>query len=269
MRIFAILLLVVSPWAMQGHGHEVRQNANGIIHIITAAVSELAPLATQSSSFPRISEPSTTTTSDSNRISSTSSFSSTSATTTTARSPVPPATSMTVAAGKHKLSSGAVAGIAVVVIVFLLCTSITLLWQMRRRQLHHGVQLSDPAMNHRRRIRTISPFTLLAEASTGTRNTGDANSDVRGIGATRARVCAATDKIVELEQLVEGNTPNDPNAGGGRQLVSEGRASAPPPDVEAELRLSREQISILVARMNAMDAAWRMGMEVELPPEYV
>ncbi|KAF7364341.1 hypothetical protein MSAN_01094400 [Mycena sanguinolenta] len=194
--------------------------------------------------------------------------------------PVPPSESATKypvagAADKHKVSSGAIAGIAVAAIVFVICAILTLFWQTRRRRgrLHYRVKVSDAARGQR----TISPFMLLAEASPATENTVDADWAVHRIGTStlarerlQTQLRAAATKIVELEKLAEGGVTNGLDAGGtrGPVSVSVGSASAPPPDLEAELRSSREQISMLVARMNAMDAAWRMGMEVELPPEY-
>ncbi|KAJ6496342.1 hypothetical protein C8R45DRAFT_1132480 [Mycena sanguinolenta] len=81
--------------------------------------------------------------------------------------------------------------------------------------------------------------------------------------ATAARDAAATEKTVELEEMAEGA----PNAGGcgGAGRRAEHVSPARPVDSEAELRA---QINMLVARVNAMDAGWGMGMGGEPPPEY-
>ncbi|KAJ6496354.1 hypothetical protein C8R45DRAFT_1094599 [Mycena sanguinolenta] len=197
--------------------------------------------------------------------------------------PSPPSSStpaLAVAAThKHKFSPGAIAGIVLVIIAFLVCALLALLWRIRRRRLRRH-QFSDD-----RRGRTISPFTLLVQDGSFDNRSGnvtgaDAHSDApRGsIGAStiarqqlETQLRAATEKMVELEELAEG----DPNAGGGGGAGAEGRAEhdtvspARPTNSEAELRA---QINMLVARVNAMDSVLGMGtgmgMGGEPPPEY-
>ncbi|KAJ6450413.1 hypothetical protein C8R45DRAFT_1224135 [Mycena sanguinolenta] len=146
--------------------------------------------------------------------------------------------------------------------------------QILQRRLHHRVKLSDAEINSR--VTKISPFIPLAARSFGTINATRADSDVRSISAStiarqrlETQLRAATEKIVELQELaVESTTvTSGADAGRGNELVREGRTS-PPPNLEAELRAAREQINMLIARMNAMDAAWGMGMGGEPPPEY-
>ncbi|KAJ6496325.1 hypothetical protein C8R45DRAFT_1094569 [Mycena sanguinolenta] len=151
---------------------------------------------------------------------------------------------------KHKVSSGAVAGIAAVAaVIFLVCIGVTLCWQIRRRRLRD------------RTATTISPF-------------APASSDARRISAIarerlETQLRAATEKI---EELTEGSTgtsvasaPSTGEGGAGSELVSPASASAP--HLEAELRTAREQINMLAARIDAMDSVWGIGGD-ESPPEY-
>ncbi|KAJ7861453.1 hypothetical protein B0H14DRAFT_3863447 [Mycena olivaceomarginata] len=114
-------------------------------------------------------------------------------------------------------------------------------------------------------VATISPFTLIPEASSspGARTALGQDSDLRSISAstlTRHRLetqlCAATEKMVDL-QAQEELAGHDPG-------VSE---------VEAQLQAAREQIDVLVTRINALeensDSAWERVIGDELPPEYV
>ncbi|KAJ6496269.1 hypothetical protein C8R45DRAFT_985435 [Mycena sanguinolenta] len=160
------------------------------------------------------------------------------------------------------LPSGAIAGIAVIVIVFVVCV-ITLLWLIWQRRLHHRVKLSDAEVNGE--LTTIPPFMPPEESDA--RSTS-ASTIARQSLETQLR--AAAEKMAELEELTAGSTTtiSEPDASGGNESVGSGSAASPPPDLEAELRAAREQINVLIARMNALDAAWGMGMGVEPPPEY-
>ncbi|KAF7364340.1 hypothetical protein MSAN_01094300 [Mycena sanguinolenta] len=317
----------------------------------TSTTTSDSARTSQRSSSPDTSNPFITTVSDPTPVSPTFSFLSTPATTTTARSPVPPSVSasafsiplpevsVVVAAGKHQLSSGAVAGIAVIVVLFLVCASITLL-QIRRRRLHHRVKLSDAEMTGG--VTMISPFKLLQEVrSFGSGSATDAGFDAGSISTTiitrerlEMQLHAATEE--ELEAQAEGDTTSGPNTGGEgvepvppasdsaaspaelhaarefdarsistttttrqrlqmelraatekmvdlEQLAERGASSnargsrppstasalaIPPPDLQAELRAAREQISTLVTQIHAMNSMWGMGMGDELPPEY-
>ncbi|KAJ6496340.1 hypothetical protein C8R45DRAFT_157594, partial [Mycena sanguinolenta] len=269
----------------------------------------------QSSSIPSTSNSSTsssTTTTSTSIASSASNSRTSSSTTTTSTStsiassastpvsqstPVPTSSPMLVgtpsAPEPHKssISSGAVAGIALVIVAFLACAILVVLWRIRRRRVRHRQFSDDDDAEGSRggRRRTISPFTLLVEHPGFDNDTSSANanapglplatdSDARSISTSisarqqlEMQLRAATEKMVELEELAE----EDPNAGGGGGAGAGGRAEhvtvspARPADSEAELRA---QINMLVARMNAMDAAWgmRMGMGMggEPQPEY-
>ncbi|KAJ6496385.1 hypothetical protein C8R45DRAFT_926891 [Mycena sanguinolenta] len=82
---------------------------------------------------------------------------------------------------------------------------------------------------------------------------------------------AATEKMVELEELVDTGDPNagsGAGAGGGQGARQEqgqgagqgaGEGQRPPPDWELQMRAAKAQIDMLLARMNAMDSAWGMG----------
>ncbi|KAF7364367.1 hypothetical protein MSAN_01097200 [Mycena sanguinolenta] len=161
-------------------------------------------------------------------------------------------------AHKHKLSPEAVAGTVLTIIILIFDR--------------------DAEMN--REGRTISPFTLLVETNDATARDSDARGSKAGTIARQrleTQLRAATEKMVELEELADGSTTTHPNPGSrgggeGGELVSPARAStAALPDLhalEAELRAAREQISMLVARINAMDSAWGMRIGGEPPPEY-
>ncbi|KAF7364375.1 hypothetical protein MSAN_01098100 [Mycena sanguinolenta] len=216
---------------------------------------------------------------------------------------VPPSSSLPAAAPpvaiathKHKVSSSAVAGI-VLAIIILLCASIALFWRIRRRRRQSCAQIFDCDAEMNRGGRTISPFTLLVAArsvgngsgnATGASGELDADADACGISAStigrqrlETQLRAAT-KMVELEELAEGTTTSHSNPGnrgggggggeGGEELVSPtGASAAAPPELrslEAELVAAREQNDILMARINAMDSAWGMGIGGEAPPEY-
>ncbi|KAJ6496400.1 hypothetical protein C8R45DRAFT_1132559 [Mycena sanguinolenta] len=197
---------------------------------------------------------------------------------------------------KQKISSGAVVGIVLVIIAFLACAGIAVLWRIRRRRLQSRHQFTDD-VEMRRGGRTISPFTLLVEdprSDTSTANaTGLAmDSDARSISAStiarqqlETQLRAATEKMVELEELVDTGDPNaglgagggqgerqeqGRSAGGGGEL--EGQGQGPPSDWELQMRAAKAQIDMLLARMNAIDSAWGMGVGMgmggEPPPQY-
>ncbi|KAF7364376.1 hypothetical protein MSAN_01098300 [Mycena sanguinolenta] len=222
-------------------------------------------------------------TSDPSRSSTTSTASFVSVSTPATQSTPIPAVTTGVAvlddAHRHKISSGAIVGIVVAVVV-LLCAIVAIFWRIRRRRLRSHAQIFNRDAEENRAGRTISPFTLLVEdRSISASNTTDADSDTRSISSsttTRQRLetqlRAATEKRVELEELAEGSTAGDPNAGRGgeREFVSPTQAStapAPNSDLVAELRAARAQINMLSARMNDVDSVLGMGMR-EPPPQY-
>ncbi|KAJ6496371.1 hypothetical protein C8R45DRAFT_926879 [Mycena sanguinolenta] len=186
-----------------------------------------------------------------------------------------------------------------VIIAFFACTRIALLWRIRRRRIRRRQFSGDADM--RRGGRTISPFALLVEDrsfdNVTVNTTGaDAGSDaLRGSISASAiarqqletQLRAATEKMVELEELAEG----DPNAvldgsggeGGAEERPGQEReqgegqgqgaggireGQGPPPDWEVQMRAAKAQIDMLLARMNAMDSAWGMGVGSEPPPQY-
>ena len=163
--------------------------------------------------------------------------------------------------GANRVPCGTVAAIAVAVTMAVVWAGTTLLRRIRRR----AEKLSDTEMNPA--VTTISPFTLLAETSS--RGTGRTMGKMRTIGRQRleTQLCVARGKMVDLEDVVEGGTSSDRDAERGNQLVCARNVSAAPPsDLEAELRAAREQINILVARMNAIE--WGVCIGHDPPPEY-
>ncbi|KAJ6496339.1 hypothetical protein C8R45DRAFT_985646 [Mycena sanguinolenta] len=225
----------------------------------TTPTTDFFSSQTQSSFFPTGSDPSTTTGTSSGVPS------------VPQSTPFSPSysISVTTAARRHKLPSAAVAGIAVAVIVLLLCTGITLFWQIRRRRLQRSVEKLFGKMN----MRTISSFTLLVEPrSLSNGNAMDADSSARGITPSaiarerlETQLRAATEKMVELEELAERGTTSDGRGSRPPSIVS--TLAVPPPYPEAELRGTRELTNTLMARMNALDFTWGMGGS-EPPPEH-
>ncbi|KAJ6496401.1 hypothetical protein C8R45DRAFT_1132564 [Mycena sanguinolenta] len=191
---------------------------------------------------------------------------------------------------KNSISSGAVAGIVVATILLCACAAVALFWRIRRRRIRRRPFADEVEV--RRGGRTISPFTLLVEDrgfDNGTANTtgADAGSDARSMTASsiarqqlETELRAATEKMVELEELADTGDPNAGLRAGGGQVPRHGERQAqgrgaeggggPPPDWEVQMRAAKAQIDMLIARINAMDSAWGMcvGMGGEPPPQY-
>jgi hypothetical protein len=129
---------------------------------------------------------------------------------------------------------------------------------------------------------TISPFTLITEASTPRSRSATLSeeSDVRSISpSTIARqrletqLHAATEKVADLEGRERFDGGDGSADSSMRRLMSARSASTRLPEVEAQLQAAREQIDMLVTRINALeensDAGWGRVIGDEPPPEYV
>ncbi|KAK7060004.1 hypothetical protein R3P38DRAFT_3524200 [Favolaschia claudopus] len=167
-----------------------------------------------------------------------------------------------------------IAGISLAAVIAILGVG-TLSWyfrRVRRQRLgrrHSDLEIDPVAL-------TISPFTTV-------RNQNQGQADALGldtssvVSSTLARsvlqmeLQAATDKVAELE--------NQERRSEGRAHSTRGRlwrlASArwrSHSDLEAQLQAAREEISMLVTRINALEAssdfAWGGGGIEEPPPEY-
>ncbi|KAJ6496304.1 hypothetical protein C8R45DRAFT_1072535 [Mycena sanguinolenta] len=264
MRVSTISLLVVARWAVEGHGHQVRQGQNWTVantgntlgysdSIQTLPISDTQPSQRYGTLAPRLDS----------KVSDI----------FTSRSDIGAFDT-----SPQRISIGVVAGIVVAAITFLLCSGIALFWYIRRRrrrQLRHCVEKLFDEMNGDTRTGTISPFTLASSFVSG--NATYTDSDARRISAStmtrerlEAQLRAVTEKMGELEELAEESTTGDSAAGGGGELISVPVVGASaPPDLEAELRAARAQINMLVARINAMNSVWEMGMPLgdEPPPD--
>ncbi|KAK7047041.1 hypothetical protein R3P38DRAFT_96613 [Favolaschia claudopus] len=177
-------------------------------------------------------------------------------------------------AGKSRaLSSGTITGISVAAVIAILGVG-TVFWyfrRVRRQRLmrrHRDLEIGPVAL-------TISPFTLLNQNHWQPDALRLETSSV--VGSTLARsvlqteLQAATDKVAELED---------------QERRSEGRAQSTrrrlwrltsarwrsQSDLEAQLQAAREEISMLVTRINALEAnsdfVWGGGGIEEPPPDY-
>ncbi|KAJ7862849.1 hypothetical protein B0H13DRAFT_1899842 [Mycena leptocephala] len=169
---------------------------------------------------------------------------------------------------RHRTPPGTIAGIVVGVAILLISGTIVLCWRIRRAR--HAALLSEKE--------TILPFIT----QYGGRSTLGTDSSARSVskssnGITRqhlqTQLLTATEKMTDLEhRAVQGGA-----AGGSsvyriwRRMSASGK-SPPNPDLEAELHTAREQINIIVARMNALEAHtdYLSGMADgrEAPPGY-
>ncbi|KAF8140984.1 hypothetical protein K438DRAFT_1878937 [Mycena galopus ATCC 62051] len=172
---------------------------------------------------------------------------------------------------------GTLAAIAIAVTIFLLCLAGTVLWQIRRRRRQKRTAKRRD-MENTRAFTTISPFTLISQATSpepGSENaTVGEDSDMHSISAStiarqrlEMQLRAATEKMGDLEVQARG----DGTTGGSgireiwRRVSARSAETRSSPDVEAQLRA---EIDLLHARINAMeansDSAWD-----EPPPEYI
>ncbi|KAK7050183.1 hypothetical protein R3P38DRAFT_3605917 [Favolaschia claudopus] len=177
-------------------------------------------------------------------------------------------------------SSEAIAGgvlASILVICVLVCAGVTIFWYIRRLQRRRSSRHRESGLDLL--ARTISPFTLLNQA-----NEGRSNPDTRSIDGSmharevlRTELQAVTEKVAELEDQETRRHSETGASHSTRQrlwrLVSaRGRARSPPSDLEAQLQAAREEISILVMRMNALEASSdspREGGRIEeSPPDY-
>ncbi|KAJ7805380.1 hypothetical protein B0H13DRAFT_1930215 [Mycena leptocephala] len=142
---------------------------------------------------------------------------------------------------------------------------------------HRAVRIGAIKINQQ--ASTISPFTLITEM-------GDVNndgpSDTRSTGAStiarrqlQTQLHAVQEKMVNLEDI-ERRTSSGSSDGSGRHRIlrlmrtASNRGS---PEVHAELQAAKEQINVLVERMNALEAnanwAHGEGISDDPPPNYV
>ncbi|KAJ7840248.1 hypothetical protein B0H13DRAFT_2677012 [Mycena leptocephala] len=151
---------------------------------------------------------------------------------------------------RHRTPPGTIAGIVVGVAILLISGTIVLCWRIRRAR--RAALLAEKE--------TILPFIT----QYGGRSTLGTDSSARSVskssnGITRqhlqTQLLTATEKVTDLEhRTVQGGA-----AGGSsvyriwRRMSASGK-SPPNPDLEAELHTAREQINMIVARMNALEA---------------
>ncbi|KAJ6564036.1 hypothetical protein B0H19DRAFT_1067636 [Mycena capillaripes] len=162
----------------------------------------------------------------------------------------------------------------VMVVMFLIFSGT--IFFLRRRRLRRRATERD-ATQTRSQTGTISPFTLItqidgpSEGSTGT----TADSDARSLSeSTMARhqlemeLLAVQEKMVDLEDEERHST-----IGGAHRMSRPPSMPATSGNVDAQLQIAREQIDMLILRINALEAntdpAWGLGISREPPPEYV
>jgi hypothetical protein len=151
-------------------------------------------------------------------------------------------------------------------IALLLCA------KHRRRAAKHGATAVDYDAN------TVSPFTLVTEMDG--HNTPPRDSDIRSVSpSTITRQGLETELWVVHEKMadLQGPERSSTTAGSGTRgvlgLMSMRRSSIRGvSDVEGQLETSREQINMLVTRMQALEAttnsAYVAGISNEPPPAY-
>jgi hypothetical protein len=152
-------------------------------------------------------------------------------------------------------------------IVLLLCT------KHRRRAIKQAIN---------RDTNTVSPFTLLTQMDGHTDETAPSrDSDVRSVSPNtmtphdlETELQMVHEKMADLQDLERSSTTADSGTRRMSSLMSMRSSSTRGlPDVEAQLETSREQINMLVARMQALEAttnsAYGAGISNEPPPAYV
>ncbi|KAJ7909825.1 hypothetical protein B0H13DRAFT_2329968 [Mycena leptocephala] len=142
--------------------------------------------------------------------------------------------------------------VAVASVVVGLTIALLLCAKHRRHTAKHGATAVDRDAN------TVSPFTLVTEMDG--RNTSPRDSDIRS--------------MADLQDLERSSTTADSGTRRMSGLISMRSSSTRGvPDVEAQLEASREQINMLVTRMQALEAttnsAYGAGISNEPPPAYV
>ncbi|KAJ7861457.1 hypothetical protein B0H14DRAFT_2742317 [Mycena olivaceomarginata] len=168
---------------------------------------------------------------------------------------------------KSRIHAGGIAAIAVVLSILLFCLAAILVWHIRRRRRQRQAAKSSE-MRIDRAATTISPFTLITEASTPPQQ--ERNAERRRL---ETQLHAATEKIADIEGRERFDGGDGSADSGMRRLMSARSASTRLPEVEAQLQAAREQIDMLVTRINALeensDAGWGRVIGDEPPPEYV
>ncbi|KAK7060013.1 hypothetical protein R3P38DRAFT_2496098, partial [Favolaschia claudopus] len=160
------------------------------------------------------------------------------------------------------------------VICIVVCAGVTVFWYIRRMQRRRNSRRRESGLEHL--ARTISPFTLLNES-----NEGRSDPDTHSIGGStlarevlRTELQAVTEKVAELEdqetrRLSETGATQSTRQRLWRLVSARARARNPPSDLEAQLQAARKDISMLVMRINMLEASsdspW--GGE-EPPPDY-
>jgi hypothetical protein len=152
-------------------------------------------------------------------------------------------------------------------IALLLCA------KHRRRAAKHGATAVD------RNANTVSPFTLVTEMDG--RNTSPRDSNIRSVSPNtitqqglETELRMVNEKMADLQDLERSSTTADSGTRRMSGLISMRSSSRRGvPDVEAQLEASREQINMLVTRMQALEAttnsAYGAGISNEPPPAYV
>ncbi|KAF7341431.1 hypothetical protein MVEN_01880200 [Mycena venus] len=187
----------------------------------------------------------------------------------------------TVVAHRHKLSRAKVVGI--VLGVATVPTVIALFFLFKRRRIRHRTAaLLEIESNRAAAI--ISPFTLIPQMNSPTSQdaTQDTDSDVRSISAStiarqqlETQLLAATEKMIDLQDQERLSVGSATNSSGIRRMwrsvVQRTASTGPLTDVEEQLQSARDQINMLVERINASEAnsnsAWSGAVD-EPPPEY-
>ncbi|KAK7047037.1 hypothetical protein R3P38DRAFT_2689910, partial [Favolaschia claudopus] len=172
------------------------------------------------------------------------------------------------------VSSAAIGGISVAAVIAILGVC-TLSWYFRRARRQR-------LMRRRRDLEidpmalTISPFTTVRNQNHGQANaSGLETSSV--VGSTLARsvlqteLQAATDKVAELEDQERRSEGRAQSTRGRLWRLASARWRSHS-DLEAQLQAAREEIGMLVTRINALEAssdfAWGGGGIEEPPPDY-
>ncbi|KAF8160457.1 hypothetical protein K438DRAFT_1985710 [Mycena galopus ATCC 62051] len=189
------------------------------------------------------------------------------------------------------LPAGLVAGIVLLVVLVLFGLIAGLIF--RRQRVRKGA--AHQYANKTVQPSTISPFELITQfesaggcdfASRATEQTGAPHSLHTELREKRVNSPDLESSTVGETTVADSNSPS--TAGRRFSLISrrssthtEARSvrrtvstrTAAQPDMEAELQLSREQMAMLVARMNALEAntdtAWGIGGTDEPPPQYM
>ncbi|KAF7341471.1 hypothetical protein MVEN_01884400 [Mycena venus] len=152
-----------------------------------------------------------------------------------------------------------------------------------RRTRQSGAGPSDIESN--RAAATVSPFTLITQIDSPSRGnaTQDTDSDVRSISAStitrqqlETQLLAVTEKMVVLQDQERLSLRSATNSSGIRRVsqpvVQQTASTGPPTDLKAQLQSAREQINMMVERINVLEAnsnsAWSRVVGDEPPPEY-